>query len=336
MSEPRPIVILVPVYGRALLLEEALTSVLNQTESNWTLLIADDGSDAFTRQWLDGWITRHSPSHSISLLRRSANLGLFANLNDAIENCAADWMVLLCSDDRLNRDALATLAELRHQWPAAELILSTFTSIGPDGELRPPDSANHHDRLSRQTALIPPDRFVPALLELGSLNGNLTGMAFRRELWRRAGRFHDHWRHAADWEWLIRAAEQGPLLLNRRPIAAVRTHDDQLSNANRISGHELPEIAAVVGQLRRHALLRQEPRRNRWAAHLMQFQLWNLLKQLRQGKPGRLLAGLAPIQQGAGLLHTYFALLIWLPERWRRHRRGGGSGPKHFTNTPSP
>jgi glycosyltransferase involved in cell wall biosynthesis len=50
MSELKPIVILVPVYGRALLLAEALTSVLNQTEPNWALLIADDGSDAPTRQ----------------------------------------------------------------------------------------------------------------------------------------------------------------------------------------------------------------------------------------------------------------------------------------------
>lgn len=336
MSRPAPILILVPVYGRALLLEEALASVLNQSDPHWTLLIADDGSDPPTRQWLDGWIARHSANHSISLLRRTTNLGLFANLNDAIANCTADWLLLLCSDDRLDRDALATLAELRHTWPEVELILSTFLSIGPDGAPRPPDNAEHHDRLSRETALVPPDRFVPALLELGSLNGNLTGMAFRRDLWRRAGRFRDQWRHAADWEWLIRAAEQGPLLLNRRPIAAVRTHDDQLSNANRISGHELPEIAAVVGQLRRHALLRHEPRRDRWAAHLMQFQLWNLLKQLRRGKLDPLLTGLAPIQHGAGLLHTCLALLAWLPERWRRHRRGNGSGPRQLTNSPSP
>jgi glycosyltransferase involved in cell wall biosynthesis len=335
MSQPAPILILVPVYGRALLLEEALASVLEQTDPNWTLLIADDGSDPPTRQWLDGWIARYRRNHSISLLRRPTNLGLFANLNDAIDTCTADWLLLLCSDDRLDPEALATLTELRHTWPTAELILSTFTSIGPDGAPRPPDSADHHDRLSRETALIPPDRFVPALLELGSVNGNLTGIAFRRELWRRAGRFRDHWRHAADWEWLIRAAEQGPVLLNRRPIAAVRTHADQLSNANRISGHELPEIAAVVGQLRRHTLLRHEPRRHRWAAHLMQFQLWNLLKQLRQGNLEPLLNGLAPIQQGAGLLHTCIALLVWLPERWRRHRRGGGSSPRQLT-TPRP
>jgi hypothetical protein len=176
--------------------------------------------------------------------------------------------------------------------------------------------------VSTTTALIPPERFVPALLELGSLNGNLTGMAFRRALWRRAGPFRADWRHAADWEWLIRAAELGPVLLNRTPIARVRTHPAQLSNCNRQSGHELREVAEVVRQLRHHPLLANEPRRRRWAAHVMQFHLWTLCKRLRRGHFEALPPTLVLLHRSAGLMQTGLALLVWLPQRWRRHRNG--------------
>jgi glycosyltransferase involved in cell wall biosynthesis len=317
-----PITILLPVHGRAELLEPALESVLAQTSPAWRLLIADDGSDAATRRWLAAWVDRHDSGRDVRWLRRPRNLGLFANLNGAIADTAADWWLLLCSDDLLLPTAVETLTATRKRWPEAGLILSTFLSIGPAGEARPADSAAHHERLSPTTALIPAERFVPALLELGSLNGNLTGMAFRGDLWRQAGPFRADWRHAADWEWLIRAAEQGPVLLNRTPIARVRTHPAQLSNANRRGGHDSLEVAAVVERLRRHPLLRHHPRCQPWAAHIMQFHLWTLLKQLRRGQSVGLGATLKAIQRSAGLMQTGWALVAWLPERWRRHRDG--------------
>ncbi|MFM1799720.1 MAG: hypothetical protein RLZZ117_1998 [Cyanobacteriota bacterium] len=325
MSEERnsePLTILLPVHGRAALLEAALQSVLAQTSRAWRLLIADDGSDADTRQWLAGWLARHGTGHDVRWLRRPRTLGLFANLNATIASEPASWWLLLCSDDMLLPTAVETVEAMRERWPEAGLILSTFLSIGPEEQARPADHAAHHDRLSLETALIPTERFVPALLELGSLNGNLTGMAIHRDLWIRAGPFRADWRHAADWEWLIRAAEQGPILLNRTSIARVRTHPAQLSNANRQGSHDTREVAVVVGQLRRHPLLRAEPRRHRWAAHVMQFHLWNALKQLRQGHARDLGSTLRAIQQAAGLMQTVVSLVEWLPERWRRHRDG--------------
>lgn len=322
MTAAEPITILLPVYGRSELLAPALASVLALQQPHWQLLIADDGSDAATQAFLQNWLSEH-PQARVHWQRRPRNLGLFANLNAAIREAESAWVLLLCSDDLLLPGALDRLAELQQRWPEAGLILSSFESINADGSPRPADSAWHHDQVSRDTALIPPERFIPALLQLGSLNGNLTGMAFRRSLWQQAGPFRDDWRHAADWEWLLRAAEQGPLLLNRQPIARVRTHAAQLSNRNRHSGHELLEVAAVVHQLRHHPLLAQEPRRHRWAAHVMQFQLWNLLKKSLQ-QPGTTgLAGLSAIHRSAGLRQTALALARWLPARWRQLQRPG-------------
>lgn len=312
--------IVLPVYGRSELLEPALSSVLDQTSPNWRLLIADDGSDAVTQDFLARWLAEHADPR-VRWVRRPQNLGLFANLNKAIEDADTEWVVLLCSDDLLLPSAVEEVEKLRNRWPEAGLILSTFDSINADGSDRLADSAWHHDQVSMETALVPPERFVPALLELGSLNGNLTGMAFRRALWREAGPFRGDWRHAADWEWLLRASEDQPLVLNRAPIAKVRTHESQLSNSNRRSGHELQEVAEVVRSLVSHPLLANEPRRYGWASHVMQFQLWNVLKGLgRQPAPTSLQA-LGAIHQASGLRQTAIALARWLPTRWRQLQR---------------
>ncbi len=314
MTTKGPITIVLPVYGRPELLPEALNSVRSQSNPRWKLLIADDGSDQPTQALLQQWIENQQDTR-ISWIRRPENLGLFANLNRAMEEIDSEWTVLLCSDDSLHPEAIETVLSRCEQWPEAGLVLSSFDSINGDGSTRPPDNAHHHDRVSTKTALIQPEQLVPALLQLGSLNGNLTGMAFSRTRWIAAGPFREDWRHAADWEWLVRATEQGPVLLNREPIASVRTHNTQLSNSNRRSGHELLEVAQVVQLLRKHPLLEGESQRDQWAAHVMQFQLWNVLKGMIYGHEQNIRPLLKAIHKSAGIKRTSISLLRFLPRR---------------------
>jgi hypothetical protein len=322
------ITIVLPVYGRSELLGPALASVLALEGDSWQLVIADDGSDATTAAFLEHWILANDNGR-MKRQRRPCNLGLFSNLNQAIAEATTDWVLLLCSDDLLLPGALNRIEQLRQRWPQTGLILSTLESINADGSLRPADSAWHHDQLSVGTTLVAPEQFVPALLHLGSLNGNLTGMAFSRGLWQQVGPFRGDWRHAADWEWLLRAAEWGPLVLNRIPIAQVRTHTAQLSNNNRRSGHELVEVAAVVEQLRRHPLLKQEPKRHRWAAEVMQHQLWNQIKQLPSRGPWPLLEGIPAIRNAAGLRLTVLALFRSAPKRLKRLAQASITETRH-------
>ena len=312
------ITVVVPVYGESEWLVEALTSVVEQTSSEWKLLIADDGSDDAAKLWLQNRLEKLEKNYKIKWIQRPFNLGLFKNLNQAIQESSTDWILLLCSDDKLEPSAITSLQQLRQKWGGASLILSTFESINADGSLRPPDNSQHHDQLLLNTGLIAPEQMLPGLLRLGSINGNLTGMAFSKEHWLQCGPFREDWRHAADWEWLIRASETKPVLLNRNPIASVRTHDEQLSVRNRKSGHECQEVAIVVSSLLKHQALNGEPHKREWASHVMQFQLWNLLKGARQGNWSQLGEGIKAIHKSSGIRQTSWSLLRWLPERWKR------------------
>ena len=309
--------ILLPVFGYSPWLGEAVQSVINQESRDWKLQIADDGSDDKTKQWLKAKLVELKDKR-IQWIKRPVNLGLFKNLNQAIKESSTDWILLLCSDDTLHSHAITSLEQLRHNWPDTGLILSSFDSMNADGSQRPADSSQHHDEVRLDTGLVAPECMIPALLRLGSLNGNLTGMAFSKEHWKRVGPFKEDWRHAADWEWMIRASETKALLLNRTPIASVRTHDQQLSVRNRKSGHECQEVAAVVSSLLKHPALKEEPQKSKWAGHVMQFQLWNLLKSGCRGDWGQWQAGMKAIHESTGLRQTSLHLIKWLPQRWRK------------------
>ena len=307
------ITVVLPVYGRADLLAEAWKSLKLQSDPEWQLLIADDGSDDYTANWIESEPAKDCRTNWI---RRKNNIGLFANLNAALDTLPINsWVLLLCSDDRLLPDAVSNIKNFQRDWPGVSWILSTHLSINNSGKQIAATSIKDHNCFSLKSRTIAASEFIPLLLQHGSINGNLTGMAFSMNLWRDAGEFRSDWCHAADWEWLIRAVEQAPVLLSRSPIAEVRSHGAQLSNKNRFSGDELREVAAVQLILINHPLLRAEPQRFSWAAYRMQFQLWNLIKQVINFHWHGVGPGLIEIQRTVGLFPCFLALLAFLPKR---------------------
>ena len=316
----KEVTIILPVYGRGRLLREALNSIDALEPERFSLLIADDGSDDSTAAEIQSWISTR-PNIEVNWIRRSSNLGLFANLNSAIEDVSTEWIMLLCSDDLLKPNALVRVSDLQRSYPNAELILSTFESINEDGKPRSCDSGWHHDQISKTTRIVDRKTVICSLLQLGSINGNLTGMVFKKTLWSKAGKFKEEWRHAADWEWLVRAADNGIVLLNRIAIAKVRTHDAQLSNSNRNSGHETREVGEVVRLLIDHEMLRDEGKRFQWAGHVMQFQLWNSFKACGSGSGITLSDILKIIHKTCGLRITCVSLVRAFPERVSRSVR---------------
>ena len=307
MEKATQITIILPVYGRSELLEVTLESVTRQRNKNWNLIVADDGSDEVTQSLIAKWISDHI-DQNIEWIKREKNLGLFGNLNKAIEEARTDWVLILCSDDLLLPDAVDTLTGLMEDWPESGLILSTFRCINSNGTRRPEDHSMHHDKISLKTGLVEQEDFYRSLMRLGSVNGNITGMAIHKTLWARAGGFREEWRHAADWEWLIRAGGVGQILLNRKEIAAVRTHDLQLSNANRKSGHELMEVSEVVQKLKTLKAVREEKEMEWWAAGIMKHQLLNVLREVGHVSIEKTVCNLALIGKTTSISRTSIML----------------------------
>jgi hypothetical protein len=308
-----PITIVLPVYGRAELLEEALDSVYGQSDPNWRLLIADDGSDSTTVALIE----RQLDDPRVQVVRRSRNLGLFANLNQAHREARTGWQLILCSDDRLESHALATLRACAASHPSCGLVLSSYRSIDAAGNARFDVNGYHYDQFAPSTREFAAGALLEPLLRFGSINGNITGMLVRTALFELTGPWRADWSQAADWEWLVRATLATPVLVQRQPIAQVRVHAGQLSVSNRKLQREGEEILQVLASLLNQPALAALPQRHRWAAYHAQFLLWNALKAAPRVGLSATLRQLALIQRSVGLRRTSWAMLASVPRRFQ-------------------
>jgi len=307
------ITIVLPVYGRSGLLRPALDSVYAQDDPTWRLLIADDGSDAQTAELIE----QQRADPRVEVVRRPQNLGLFGNLNAAIQEVKTPWQLILCSDDCLEPQAIGRLKKAIASAPDVRLVLSSYRSIDANGDLRADVNGVFYDRFAPSTRVFSSGALVQPLLQYGSINGNITGLLIQQSLFRDAGPWRADWSQSADWEWLIRACTQTSVLVRREPIARVRVHEGQLSVSNRKLQREGLETLEVLAGLLAHPQLRCCSRRRRWAAHHAQFLLWNALKALPRVGLSSTAQQLTLIDRYVGLVPTSLALLATLPRRFR-------------------
>lgn len=306
------ITVVLPVYGRSSLLRQALNSVYAQDDPNWRLLIADDGSDSQTAQYLQQQIS----DPRVQVIKRPHNLGLFGNLNASIREVKTPWQLILCSDDCLEPHAIGHLKTAIASQPEARLILSSYRTIDITGELRMDVNGAFYDLFAPATRLFSPGSLLRPLLQYGSINGNITGLLIKQSLFRDAGLWRADWSQSADWEWLIRACTETSVLVSRNPIARVRVHEGQLSVSNRKLQLETQETLQVLSVLLAHPLLSTYNRRWSWAAHHAQFLLWNSIKASPRVGLHETVKQLRLIQVHVGLFLTVLALLKSLPRRF--------------------
>lgn len=89
------ITVLLPVYNSNTFIAEAVESVLDQTYSNFELLIIDDGSTDGTGKILQRLAAKDS---RIRLFQRE-NRGLVATLNEGIALCSSEFVARMDADD---------------------------------------------------------------------------------------------------------------------------------------------------------------------------------------------------------------------------------------------
>lgn len=314
----KPLVsVVLPVYNRPKYLGQAINSVLNQNYNNWELIIADDASDDETKCFLKQYLE----ISQVKIYNNTINLGLFTNLNQAILQCMGYYILLLCSDDFLLPECLETSISLLQEYPSAGLVLSPAKTVDSNSRCIPSPLVYYYEQFAKQKLqLSTPCETVPLLLKYGSINGSLTGIFFKKELYSQVGSFREDWKHAADWEWLYRVARASPILISKTPVATIRSHTEQLSGVNFRNLSNSLEVTEMVRILLADPHISKVDAAPRWALHIMQFHLWFALKMALKGHFLKALTIVKAVGQVTGFSTTLWAMLRWLPQRWQVYR----------------
>lgn len=132
--------ICLPIFNGEQFLEEAIASILNQTYSDFELLLVDDGSTDASHSIVDSFAQSDS---RISVLRNVSRLGLFANYNECMKQARAPFLKLMGQDDVLHPHAIERSMEVFDEFN--DLSLVTFAKFWIDDEGKPRTPLNDRD-----------------------------------------------------------------------------------------------------------------------------------------------------------------------------------------------
>lgn len=126
--------IIIPTYNRANLIGETIRTVLNQTYTNWELIIIDDGSQDNTRE-----IVSEFSDYRISYFFIE-HCGIFGKVrNEGLKISKGDYVAFLDSDDLWSPEKLEIQLDLLNQYPEAFFIFNNITIFGTRQYSSPPD-----------------------------------------------------------------------------------------------------------------------------------------------------------------------------------------------------
>ena len=115
----RPISIIMPAYNAEKFIRESITSVLQQTYSNWELIIVDDGSTDNTKKIIQAFAQQDGRIHYI--YQPNGKQGKARNAG--IRHASGDLIAFLDADDLWTKDKLEKQGSLIRR-TNADLIFS--------------------------------------------------------------------------------------------------------------------------------------------------------------------------------------------------------------------
>jgi glycosyltransferase involved in cell wall biosynthesis len=224
---PAPLIsVIVPCYGQAPYLEEAIESVLAQTYAQVEVVVVDDGSPDNAAQ-----LAARFPG--VRCIRQ-ANAGLAAARNTGIRESAGELLVFLDADDRLMPRALeAGLGQLT-QHPEAAFAFGRYRRIGPDG-----------GRLEDDEQPRPATDPYSVFLRYNYAGVPATGI-FRRSALEEAENFDESLPGAEDYDLSLRLSRRFSVCPHEEEIVEYRVH-----------GAGMSRDAATMLKMTREALRRQ-------------------------------------------------------------------------------
>ncbi len=318
-GRPR-VAVIVPAYGVAHVVGEALESLQAQTLRDWECMVTDDGAP----DDVAGAVAPFLADPRIRFLATD-NRGVSAARNRAVAATRAPYIALLDGDDLFRPEYLARTVGMLDADRDARLVTCNARIFG----------AVPQERLCIAGRQGSGDALIGALSEVLDRSFKVyIGTSFRRADFDRVGGFDETMTHAEDFDFWVRLLLEGG---HARYI-------DEVLGEYRVRPNSASASAArmIEGNLRVYekALARLGEGPEAGVAHRMiadnhaALALEEAMSQVAEGDTARGLAALRAAHRGQGGLVWALAFLLWRPfpglappmMRWRRKNNSRGRG----------
>ncbi|MED3646437.1 glycosyltransferase family 2 protein [Halalkalibacterium halodurans] len=142
--------IITPCYNAEMFIRDTIESVLNQTFSNWEMVIVDDGSTDRTVQIVESYA---SQDERIRLIQLEKNSGPAVSRNTAIQHARGRYLAFLDSDDQWLPEKLERQLEFMQKRNVA-FSFTSYKTMTEDGSetgkvVNVPENVDYHELLKQ-------------------------------------------------------------------------------------------------------------------------------------------------------------------------------------------
>lgn len=210
--------VLLPVYNGGEYLRQSVSSVLQQENRSFELLILDDCSTDDSYAYLQSLTDPR-----ISVYRNQENKGLFYNLNFLAKKSTSPLLKLWSQDDIMHPGCLAGFISFFHDHPQCGFVYCATGKMDAGGNIK---SSAKEDKTP---SIITPQLHARIAYFTGSIAGNIANVCISREAFENVGPFNEQMKISADFEMWVRLAKDHDTGFIRQELVTLRDHQGQLS-----------------------------------------------------------------------------------------------------------
>lgn len=185
--------IIIPLYNKESYVENTINSILNQTFTDYEVLIVNDCSTDTSIEKVKPYL-----NDKIKLIEHSENKGLSAARNTGINNAIANYITFLDADDLWKPTFLETIFRLINDFPEAKIFGTNYEEVYSNKIVTPKNLPNVLKPNSSQI-------FDFFKFNLGQGIYNHGSVSFHKEVYSKAGMYDENIDFAEDIDFNIRA-----------------------------------------------------------------------------------------------------------------------------------
>jgi glycosyltransferase involved in cell wall biosynthesis len=212
--------VVIPLYNKENFIQKTLKSVLNQSFSDFEVLIIEDCSTDNSKSKV-----LEIQSKKIKLLQHTENKGLSASRNTGIRQAKSEYIAFLDADDVWKTDYLETIFSLITKFPEACLFATNYEEIYPNSI-----KVINNQELFDQDAVLISDFFD---YNLGKPIYFPSSFTVKKEVFDSIGNYNEDITYAEDVDFNIRCNLKYKLAYSKKPLVNYTLHsENQITNSN--------------------------------------------------------------------------------------------------------
>lgn len=216
--------IIIPTYQRARSIMDSVNSILNQTYSNFELLIIDDGSTDNTKELIESINDKRIKYH-----QTPSNMGAAAARNYGLKLAEYDYIAFHDSDDTWHPNKLEKQMQLIQENPNYGMVYCKMELINLDRKANATSIPSFMPKNETDVTILQGNIFNKLLKE------NFIGIPtilIKKECFDEIGLLDDSYKALEDWELMLRIAQSYEIGYINEPL-----YTYYINNSDCISGN---------------------------------------------------------------------------------------------------